>query len=377
MRSSQGLVLALLVLMLSARVPAAPILTAPPGSFSSSEQCGACHRDIHAAWKESAHARSLEDPFFLDALREFASEGGDIGICLRCHAPTVERTRDKALEKKLTWEGITCDYCHSVTAVTQGDLPSLTLDVGATKFGPIHDAASTAHKAEYRKFFTESEMCAPCHEYVSPSGVAVLTTYSDWKASPHAAKGETCQSCHMAEVKANVVDPKVKRATGSTVNLHSMPGGHSIEQLNRAILAKPRLVRKEGQVDLQVDVTNRGAGHAVPAGSAARQLVLEVRLDTNKGQGESQSRIYERVLTDAAGTPLWRDKDLFARAVKLVQDTRLQAGETRAERFTFQVDPKALANVKMRLLYRYTPGPDREPAVSQIFFTQSWTLTPE
>lgn len=361
----------------AAAADSAPILTAPPGSFSSSEQCGACHRDIHAAWKLSAHSGSLEDPLFLDALRELADQGGDIGVCLRCHTPTVERTRDKALEKKITWEGITCDYCHSVSAVTPGDLPNLVLDVGATKYGPIRDAASTAHKSAYRDFFTKSEVCAPCHEYVSPAGIAILTTYSEWKASPHAAKGETCQSCHMGEVKANVVDPKVKRATSSTVNLHSMPGGHSIEQLNRAILARPRLERKEGRVDLQVDVVNRGAGHAVPAGSAARQMVLEVRIDTNKGRGESQSRIYERVLTDAAGTPLWRDQDLFSRAAKVGQDTRIQAGETRTERFTFQVDPKALANVKLRLTYRYTPGPGREAAVSQLFFTQSWTLTPE
>ena len=71
-----------------------------------------------------------------------------------------------------------------------------------------------------------------------------------------------------------------------------------------------------------------------------------------------------------------RYRDLFARAVKLQSDTRLKAGETRREHFTFDVGSKALANVKMRLVYRHTPQPDGESPVKQVFLTQSWTLPP-
>ena len=354
-----------------------PILSGIAGEFNSSEQCGACHRDIHAAWKQSIHARSLEDPIFLDSLRQLSAEGGDVRLCLDCHAPLVRSSRDFTLEKKLSWEGVTCDYCHSIAEIAPGTIPKPKLQVGATKFGPIPDVASSAHETAYRQLFKESELCAGCHEYVAPSGVPILSTYSEWKASPQASEGKTCQTCHMSEVKANVVDPRVKRTAGATVNLHGMPGGHSIEQLNRALSVRARPTRTGDKIELRVEINNRGAGHTVPTGSAARQITLEVRVDTNQGKEEHQSRVYQLVLTDAEGKPLLRDRDLFARAARLQSDTRLKPREIREERFVFDVGSQALANIKLRLVYRHTaqPEPD-EPPAAQVFFSQSWTLPP-
>jgi hypothetical protein len=42
---------------------------------ASAEVCGRCHRAIHEAWKESAHARAMESRLFQDAL-ELAEQGG-------------------------------------------------------------------------------------------------------------------------------------------------------------------------------------------------------------------------------------------------------------------------------------------------------------
>lgn len=344
--------------------------------FRSAERCGTCHRDIHAAWKQSAHAHSLEAPLFQDALEELRAEGGDERVCLGCHAPIAGIARDVTLDRKITWEGVTCDYCHSTESIEAGPIPRLRVVPGNVKYGPIEDAASGDHETAFRDFFTKSEVCAPCHEYTSPSGVGVLTTYSDWKASPQAAAGKTCQSCHMSAVRGDVVDPKVQRVPEAEVNLHSMPGGHSIDQLNQAVRARGQVARRGDKLELEVEVVNRGAGHAVPTGSAARQVVLDVRMDTNRGQRVEETRVYQRVLTDADGVPLVRDRDLFARAVKLASDTRLQAGETRTERFQFAIDPGSLVNLKLQLSYRYTPAPGREPLVSQVFYTQSWTLPP-
>jgi hypothetical protein len=61
---------------------------------------------------------------------------------------------------------------------------------------------------------------------------------------------------------------------------------------------------------------------------------------------------------------------------RVAGDTRLAAGEVRPERFEFDVDPGATANVKVRLVYQSTPPPGGQPAIFQVFYTQSWTLPP-
>lgn len=355
---------------------AGTVLDAKPGTFNSSEQCGSCHRDIFAAWKKSAHARAVEDPLFVDAMRELSAVQGDVRVCLQCHAPTVEVTKDYALEKKISWEGVTCDYCHSISALGTNPASRPVVRPGATKFGPIRDATSGEHETAFREYFASSDLCASCHEYTTPAGLHLLTTYSDWKASSWAAQGKSCQSCHMSEVDADVVDPKVQRVPKVPVNLHAMPGGHTIDQLNQALSVKARVRRTGANLSMDVDVTNSGAGHTVPTGSAARQIVLEIRVDGSSGKSLTSTRTYERLLTDAAGAPLYRDVEFFSRAAKVKSDTRIPAGKTRSEHFDFEIGPGGMANVKLRLVYRSVPDPRRPAADGQIFYTQSWTVPP-
>ena len=96
---------------------------------SSAEFCGRCHRAITDAWKTSAHARAMESPLFQQALEltETAFGAGGERNCLACHAPLAGMVQDTSLRQKVTWEGVTCDYCHSVREVTLGD--------GNPKFG--------------------------------------------------------------------------------------------------------------------------------------------------------------------------------------------------------------------------------------------------
>jgi len=129
-------------------------------------------------------------------------------------------------------------------------------------------------------------------------------------------------------------------------------------------------------LSLDVDLTNVGAGHTVPTGSAARQLVLAIRVDGSSGKAHEATRTYDRILTDAAGVPLYRDVEFFSRAAKVKSDTRLIPGKTRTEHFDFDVGAKSLANVKLRLLYQSIPDPRRPAGESQVFYTQSWTVPP-
>ena len=89
-----------------------------PGS--SAEFCGPCHRAILDAWKTSAHAKAMESPLFQQGLgmtRASLAAGSDM-TCLTCHAPLAGLIQDTGLRQKVTWEGVTCDYCHSVRSVS-------------------------------------------------------------------------------------------------------------------------------------------------------------------------------------------------------------------------------------------------------------------
>src|SRR5436309_15837108 len=105
------------LLLLAAANSAGPADMTPP---ASAELCGRCHRGIHQAWKSSSHALSMESRLFQEALAlaeaDFGAEARK--TCLSCHAPIAVKTGDLKLERKVSWEGITCDYCHSVREVS-------------------------------------------------------------------------------------------------------------------------------------------------------------------------------------------------------------------------------------------------------------------
>lgn len=61
----------------------------------------------------------MESRLFQDAL-EVAETGFGASArvtCLKCHAPIAVERGDLSLCQKVSWEGITCDYCHSVKEV--------------------------------------------------------------------------------------------------------------------------------------------------------------------------------------------------------------------------------------------------------------------
>ncbi|MBI3696797.1 MAG: hypothetical protein HY238_18420 [Acidobacteria bacterium] len=347
--------------------------------ISSAEMCGRCHRDILRAWKTSVHAEALEDPLFQDALDLAVTEFGVQARsgCLKCHAPTVQYSSDTALVKKVTWEGVTCDFCHSLKSVSVvSGLPRLLVEFDGVKTGPLKDALSGAHGVAFSPVHTSSLVCAGCHEYRNAAGLAVLTTYSEWEASSYAAKQTHCQSCHMAAMSANVVDPKIKRVKETTVNLHQMPGSHSIEQLNKAIGARLTLARENGMLKVNVEVSNRGAGHMVPTGSPLRQVHLELRVLDASGKSYQGERVYTRKVVDRQGRELAAEHEVFVEAARVKEDTRLKAGERRVESFTFPLPPGVSANVRAQLWYYYSPLAQIEQQKKVSFLTLAQYAAP-
>jgi hypothetical protein len=181
----------------------------------------------------------------------------------------------------------------------------------------------------------------------------------------------------MARTRARVVDPRVLRESGAEINVHAVPGGHSLEQLHRAlrISLKPRREGEELVVDVRV--RNRGAGHAVPTGMPGRKVLLEIELRTNQGGAAGANRVYGKFYTDAAGARITRDRDYFAPGVKLESDTRLQPDEERAEQFRFPLPSTAIAFVTLKLHYIHDPMGDEASRTWITFYSEDRTLTPE
>jgi hypothetical protein len=141
----------------------------------------------------------------------------------------------------------------------------------------------------------------------------------------------------MYRVAGEVVDPKIRPGGQERVNLHQMPGSHSLDQLNRTIKAKLDTSRQGDQLKVVVTIANKAAGHYVPTGSPLRQLVLELRVDTSDDHHFKEERIYRRVVADQHGTPLNREHFVFVKAAKTLEDTRLAPDERRREEFSYNV----------------------------------------
>jgi hypothetical protein len=345
-------------------------LTGPAAAqerFGSSEKCGACHRDIHRGWQASIHAHALDDPIFQQALQGVAPQ---TQLCLACHAPLAAATGDRDLKSHLSWEGVTCDFCHSIAEVTLGDpRTAYRLVPGDVERGPIVNAGTEGHGVEYSPLFGDALLCAGCHEFRPAQGAAVLTTYSEWQASPYPSEGVTCQTCHMGLTRANVVDPKVARAATSVVNLHEMPGGHSLDQLMTALRVNVDAERAGDSLIVRVTLANVGAGHAMPTGFPSRQVVLETRVTTPVDELKAE-RVYARTVLDEAGRPIVRDDEVMRMRSGSARDTRLAPRETRVERLGFAVPGAVSASVTVRLRYLHAPLGAGAPTTDQVFYSE-------
>jgi hypothetical protein len=339
-------------------IPVAALGEATPSPHTA-EYCGDCHRAIYDGWKQSAHATAMESRLFQDALKMAESEFGSETrkVCLRCHSPAGVLLGDFSLIRKVSWEGVTCDYCHSIREVsTSGSNPVARVEFSNVKSGPSKNVVSPAHATVFSNVHTSSLVCISCHEYRNALGFAVLTTYSEWKDSPSAKEGQQCQSCHMFKVQGDIVDPGVKRSSEKGINLHQMPGGHSVEQLNKAMKAQLLTAREAGQLKVTVKLTNAGAGHYVPTGSPMRKMILEVLVEPEGGIPASRQEItYARSISDQKGEILQREHSAFLKGARVVKDTRFAPRETRAQELLFNVPPDKHLKVVANLYYYYSP----------------------
>lgn len=360
-------------------IPIATAISVASDELLTSDTCGECHKAIYKMWRSSAHSKAMEDEIFLDAYRETKRvEGEQVSRqCLQCHAPLTDLNGDWDLQSKVTWEGVSCDVCHGLVSVDLSTpIPAQVFDIGDVKRGPIQDAHSSAHEVLYSELHTTSEVCAGCHQFTNAEGTPLMTTYTEWKGSGAARDGLQCQTCHMSETEGDVVDPRIARVPHAEVNLHEVPGGHSLEQLNKALRVVMEPERDGDTLRVEVRLINRGAGHAVPTGMPGRKVIFDLRVRPYGGEDYETQRVYAKVFADAEGKRITRDSRYFSRGVQLESDTRILPDETRTERFAIHVPKEATVEVKMKLTYEHSPMGGSEGRTRLTFFQEGRTLLP-
>jgi hypothetical protein len=338
---------------------------APPadGPYTSARECARCHQTIHAYWSESEHSRSATKPSYLAALDEAVQGAREKSAvqrnCVWCHAPTALATGDYTLQARITREGVSCDFCHTVANVdlSRPEHP-FDLQPGKIKRGPLEYAKSPYHETAYSTLHKSSPLlCAACHEYKNALGVPVLSTYSEWTAGPYPAHGQTCQECHMPLVPGATVREGLQ-STQRRINLHRLVGGSVASRVRGGLELRFESVAVSAtSADVQVVVANTAVGHSAPGGLSSKSLVLAVGVDTGSGElAQRWERIYRRELKDAEGRVLATVPDLFLNAASVGEDTRIKQKEARTERFTVPL-PENWKAIVARLEYRDASDP--------------------
>ena len=270
--------------------------------------CAQCHPDHHLEWSGSMHAYAGEDPVFLAMNRKGQEQtNGALGnFCVQCHAPLAvmagATTNGLNLaELPAHMRGITCVFCHSVTAVHGTSNNPLEVRLDGVMRGPFGDAMPTsAHRSAYSPLHDRDQpesasLCGACHDIVTPSGFHLERTYAEWQASlyakPLSTGGLTCGACHMPgrnSPATNIAGAPDRRTHG-----HSWPG------VDVALTAFPRaeaqrnLVQREldtvlltelcvypgaDGADIAVTLENIAAGHNFPSGATQdRRLWVDVQ----------------------------------------------------------------------------------------------------
>ncbi|MEK6549092.1 MAG: multiheme c-type cytochrome [Nitrospirota bacterium] len=193
----------------------APKFKGEGGKFTDPKLCGECHSTQYSQWIGSMHhysQASLTNELVNDFLHK--KTGKTISaFCIQCHTPigTVIGERYDLPNKErspISLAGVSCEVCHSMNKSHGQAQAFFELKPSNKVYGPHGKggekdpppAKSDFHETEQQDVFKSSQLCQQCHEVIVPNGLRLQETYTEWKLSPWAKEGVTCQSCHMGPV---------------------------------------------------------------------------------------------------------------------------------------------------------------------------------
>lgn len=296
--------------------------------------CSSCHSDHYREWAGSMHAYASKDPVFLamNARGQRETNGALGDFCVRCHAPlavatgaTTDGLNLAELPDEL--QGITCVFCHSVTAVEGDNNNPLVLSEDGIMRGGIPDPIDGApHGTEYsalhdRNRLESSTLCGACHDIVVPNGFHLERTFLEWRESLYSKEqgGLSCSACHMPgrdEPVARVPGAPVRRRHGHAfpgvdVALTDFPERESqraqVERfLDFSLAAKLCVEDSGGLTEVTVDLENLAAGHAFPSGATQdRRVWVEVRAFVGDEEVYSSGVVADDEALDLDDPDLW------------------------------------------------------------------------
>ncbi|EME69542.1 hypothetical protein H261_12849 [Paramagnetospirillum caucaseum] len=285
------------------------------------QSCGACHPDKLAEWSGSLHAKAFS-PGLVGQLLTFSRE--DTQECLNCHAPLAEQAAAfEAARKKgkghlpeaqgLAAAGNSCGGCHLRGHQRFGPPQRGTGAVGRIA-GDLPHGGFTGSTS-----FQSPEFCAACHQFPADqaiNGKPLENTVEEWRSSPQAAAGQTCQSCHMPDRK------------------HLWRGIH--DPATTAAGLTPRISADRDKA--RFAVTSTGVGHAFPTYVTPKVILHAILLDEAgkpKQGSEVTYVIQRRVEHDGAD---WHE----------ISDTRLLPGQTASVEITWKDAERARVWLEVR-----------------------------
>jgi hypothetical protein len=201
--------------------------------YPSAGTCGSCHPKQYEEWSVSQHAYSQLSPIYLSLNNKIneLTNGSNGDFCLRCHNQVGANLGENSFDSNLgrhptSREGITCVVCHRQDRnynKASGRLALVEGGLTAPIFGPKGNAElervlNNTHK--YRvvtdpkkpgrkihnkikqfKSLSKPVFCGTCHDVTLFNGFRLEEAFSEYRTSPAAARGDTCQDCHMGKVQ--------------------------------------------------------------------------------------------------------------------------------------------------------------------------------
>ena len=210
-------------------------LEAVSDPYPSAKKCAECHPQHYREWSVSPHAYAQMSPVFntMQNAVKILTNGTNGDFCIRCHTPVgMDRNEPTTMTNMdrhpASREGITCIACHRVNKVYgkgAGRRKLVPGDITQPLFGPtgssvLRDIVSDPEKygmvrtelddnfrsrelhGKLERFFemASPSFCGSCHDVFGPNGFRLEDLFSEYKASPAAREGITCQDCHMGKV---------------------------------------------------------------------------------------------------------------------------------------------------------------------------------
>jgi hypothetical protein len=203
--------------------------------FPSALECGVCHPVQFRQWSISQHAYAEVSAVFqaMQKSINYQLNGSNGDFCARCHSNIAgylgESGNTLVLDRHpISREAITCITCHRVSNAYNKVSGRMGMHPGGITdpiYGPFgnqelarvikdpkyHVVADPKQvglqihaKGIYFEPIKSSTFCGSCHDVTLFNGFRLEEAFSEYRTSPAAAQGTTCQDCHMGKIQGKV-----------------------------------------------------------------------------------------------------------------------------------------------------------------------------